>query len=131
MTRSSFYLSVCLSVSVSVSVCLSLCLCLCLSLSLHPLRTYNGNNNRRITSVPIIKIIVTAIPTDHTLCLNIKATPQRLRVPLNLRRCREGLLFEHRHRFKDNPGVRAQELCESRGGRPGVPSLISQRFLWT
>ena len=25
---------------------------------------------------------------------------------------------------------RAQELCESRGGRPGLPSLISLRFLW-
>ena len=27
--------------------------------------------------------------------------------------------------------IRAQELCESRGGRPGLPSLISPRFLWT
>ena len=27
--------------------------------------------------------------------------------------------------------VRPQELCESRGGRPGLPSLISLRFLWT
>ena len=26
---------------------------------------------------------------------------------------------------------RAQEVCESRGGRPGLPSLISLRFLWT
>ena len=26
---------------------------------------------------------------------------------------------------------RAQELCESRGGRPGLLSLISLRFLWT
>ena len=26
---------------------------------------------------------------------------------------------------------RAQELCESRGGRPGLPSLIILRFLWT
>ena len=26
---------------------------------------------------------------------------------------------------------RAQELCESRGGRPGLPSLIRLRFLWT
>ena len=26
---------------------------------------------------------------------------------------------------------RAQELCENRGGRPGLPSLISLRFLWT
>ena len=26
---------------------------------------------------------------------------------------------------------RAQELCESRGGSPGLPSLISLRFLWT
>ena len=25
----------------------------------------------------------------------------------------------------------AQELCESRGGRPGLPPLISQRFLWS
>ena len=28
-------------------------------------------------------------------------------------------------------GYRAEELCESRGGRPGLPSLISLRFLWT
>ena len=27
--------------------------------------------------------------------------------------------------------VRAQELCESRGGRRGLLSLISLRFLWT
>ena len=26
---------------------------------------------------------------------------------------------------------RAQELCENRGGRPGLPSLINLRFLWT
>ena len=26
---------------------------------------------------------------------------------------------------------RAHELCESRGGRPGLLSLISLRFLWT
>ena len=26
---------------------------------------------------------------------------------------------------------RAQELCESRGGRPGLPSLVNLRFLWT
>ena len=29
------------------------------------------------------------------------------------------------------PNCRAQELCESRGGRPGLPSLVSLRFLWT
>ena len=28
-------------------------------------------------------------------------------------------------------GTRAQELCESRGGRSGLASLISLRFLWT
>ena len=27
--------------------------------------------------------------------------------------------------------IRAQELCESRGGHPGLPSLISLQFLWT
>ena len=27
--------------------------------------------------------------------------------------------------------TRAQELCESQGGHPGLPSLISLRFLWT
>ena len=27
--------------------------------------------------------------------------------------------------------IRALELCESRGGRPGLPSLIILRFLWT
>ena len=36
--------------------------------------------------------------------------------------------------FKAQPGFsckfRAQELCESRGGRPGLPSPINLRFLW-
>ena len=27
--------------------------------------------------------------------------------------------------------LRVQELCESRGGRPGLPVLISLMFLWT
>ena len=27
--------------------------------------------------------------------------------------------------------IRALELCESRGGRPGLPSLINLRLLWT
>ena len=26
--------------------------------------------------------------------------------------------------------IKAQELCENRGGRPGLPSLKSLRFLW-
>ena len=26
---------------------------------------------------------------------------------------------------------RVQELCESRGGRPGLPSPVNLRFLWT
>ena len=26
---------------------------------------------------------------------------------------------------------RTQELCKSRGGNPGLPSLINLRFLWT
>ena len=26
---------------------------------------------------------------------------------------------------------RAQEVCESGGGRPGLPSLLNLRFLWT
>ena len=35
-------------------------------------------------------------------------------------------------RAQDVRGVnRAQELCESRGGRPGLPSVINLRFLWT
>ena len=25
----------------------------------------------------------------------------------------------------------SQELCEGRAGRPGLPSLINLRFLWT
>ena len=32
---------------------------------------------------------------------------------------------------KSNCAFRVQQLCESRGGRPGLPSLISLRFLWT
>ena len=31
----------------------------------------------------------------------------------------------------ENQYMRARELCESRGGRPGLPSLISLWFLWT
>ena len=27
--------------------------------------------------------------------------------------------------------LRVRELCESRGGRPGLPSLINLQFLWT
>ena len=35
-------------------------------------------------------------------------------------------------RLKENTyDIRAQELCESRGGRPGLPPPISLRFLWT
>ena len=37
----------------------------------------------------------------------------------------EALHHHHRARF------RVQELCESRGGRLGLPSLISLGFLWT
>ena len=33
--------------------------------------------------------------------------------------------------FHHRPPFRAQELCESRGGHPGLPSLINLRFLWT
>ena len=35
------------------------------------------------------------------------------------------------NREKNSYTRRAQELCESRGGRPGLPSLKSLRFLWT
>ena len=42
----------------------------------------------------------------------------------------------HRRTVIDYPSARytlslTQELCESRGGRPGLPSLISLQFLWT
>ena len=33
--------------------------------------------------------------------------------------------------FGERPLGRGQKLCESGGGRPGLPSLISPRFLWT
>ena len=35
--------------------------------------------------------------------------------------------LRHHHRARD----RAHELCESRGGCPGLPSLMSLRLLWT
>ena len=35
------------------------------------------------------------------------------------------------YRRETHRETRAQELCESRGGRPGLPSLINLRFLWT
>ena len=31
----------------------------------------------------------------------------------------------------NNVGARTQELCESRGGRRGLPSVINLWFLWT
>ena len=34
-------------------------------------------------------------------------------------------------RCNPRQSFRAQELCESRVGRPGLPSLINLRFLWT
>ena len=40
----------------------------------------------------------------------------------------EKMVFEQ---IISNIWVRAQELCESRGGRSRFPSLISLRFLWT
>ena len=45
-----------------------------------------------------------------------------VRVDCNLDEREHGLLVQF---------PRTQELCESRGGRPGLPSLISLRFLWT
>ena len=50
----------------------------------------------------------------------------------------EALLHHHRDKAERiwvfpnaivNEG--AEELCESRGGRPGLPSLINLWFLWT
>ena len=37
----------------------------------------------------------------------------------------------HRHHQNRHHQDRAQEVCESRGGRPGLSSLINLRFLWT
>ena len=37
----------------------------------------------------------------------------------------------HRHHQNRHHQDRAQVLCESRGGRPGLSSLINLRFLWT
>ena len=50
--------------------------------------------------------------------LMLTTTGQRPRVRTS--RCQPGLA-----------NIRVQELCESRGGRPGLPSLISLWFLWT
>ena len=36
-----------------------------------------------------------------------------------------------KQRFNQPHNDRVQELCESRGGRPGLPSQINLRFLWT
>ena len=36
-----------------------------------------------------------------------------------------------KHRLKERTRNRVQELRESRGGRPGLPSLINPSFLWT
>ena len=39
-----------------------------------------------------------------------------------------------KHQLNNNNNIewnRAQGLCKSRGGRPGLPSLINLRFLWS
>ena len=38
---------------------------------------------------------------------------------------------DYTNRYTVTIRIRVQELCESRGGRPGLPSLISLRFMWT
>ena len=49
--------------------------------------------------------------------------------------CRKPVLgvwvVNRQHQAGVQQRVKAQELCESRGGRPGPPSLINLRFLWT
>ena len=46
-------------------------------------------------------------------------------------RDREQLLKRKDSRIRFATVDRAHELCENGGGRPGLPSLISLRFLWT
>ena len=45
--------------------------------------------------------------------------------------CKFKLLLNHVNWHSYDPDIRAQELCESRGSRPGLPFVISLWFLWT
>ena len=62
-------------------------------------------------------------PTAETEVL----TGPRMRTRATLSSYRQTLKGAQVHAVQ----FRAQELCESRSGRPGLPSLISLRFLWT
>ena len=46
-------------------------------------------------------------------------------------RLNSGPQYEGEEEKEEEEEFRVQELCESRGGRPGLPSLINLRFLWT
>ena len=59
-----------------------------------------------------------------------KARRTRLVVGLFGARC-DVMEFESKRGRVLSAVDRAQELCESRGGRPGLLSLISLRFMWT
>ena len=59
-----------------------------------------------------------------------KARRTRPAVGLFGARC-DVIVFESKRGRVLSAVDRAQELCESRGGRPGLPSLISLGFMWT
>ena len=58
-------------------------------------------------------------------------TSRPLPTPLKKKRKKKKISLKDRKHIVVHINNRAQELCESRGGRPGLPSLIRLRFLWT
>ena len=68
---------------------------------------------------------ISSFPSKENL-ISATVVPQRCWISLQF--WREKKEYKYNGVYTEN---RAQELCESRGGRPGLPSLISLRFLWT
>ena len=69
-----------------------------------------------------VRVASSPLAPQRSLCLRLTARPNRLAISSI---CMDPYTTWVQGR------VRAQELCESRGGRPGLQSLISLRFLWT
>ena len=65
------------------------------------------------------------------LSTSVKEATQKTTDAVSESRKIEDATFYLNKRSNAEEDDRVQELCESRGGRPGLPSLISLRFLRT
>ena len=108
-----------------------------------------GGGQRALIPYPILSLSL----INHTVSVDVKHRERRRRRTSKLGCCvnrevglgchslsHSSLVPNKPHGFcrrqapwkkKKKTNDRARELCESRGGRPGLPSLISLRFLWT